>query len=270
MFGQKKTPKLQKEDTTPYTEYNIHSIDVNNRKWPSIIRIISIDPGVVNLCIRVEERSIDRRIKYVPKSYYYEKTHMPKDEMCLQSGNENTYYAKFLDILERNWDLFNTCHVLIMERQLPINYKAVRISQHILTYFLIKMKNLPQLPMIFEINSTLKTKEHGIKHLNAHGVKAWSIEYALNILNSRNDVDSLNIINKSKKKDDLADTVTQIEAFCIHVGWPRNSEILPTNLNSNPNPLKINIIQYDPRKSNTIVSPNLNQSTIKLNVLSPK
>lgn len=274
IYGQKKTPKSQKEDTTPYTYYNPNSrnltIDPSIRGWGSIIRIISIDPGTVNLCIRVEERSIDKNVKYIPKPCLYEKIHMAKEDLELSEGNENKYYFKFLEIFNKYWELFKTCHVLIMERQLPFNNKALRISQHILTYFLINMRDLPQLPMIFEINSTLKTKQLGIKGLNSYGVKNWSIEYARKILISRNDQYSLDIINKKgSKKDDLADTVTQIEAFFMHIGWPINSEMISNdtyvNTNLNINSLKVNVLDHPPLKINV-----LNPPSLKINIINTK
>lgn len=230
IFGQKKIPKSQQEDKTPYTLYNPHTPNLhnlNNSKWGEIIRVISIDPGTVNLCIRVEERPFNRNIKYIPKTYFYEKIHMKKEELELTEGNENKYYSRFLEIFNANWNLFKTCHIVIMERQLPWNYKAVRISQHILTYFMIHLKDLPQYPLIFEINSTLKSKQLGAKHLNSHAIKSWSVDFARDILVSRNDQFALNILNKKgAKKDDLADTVTQIEAFFSYMKWPTNSEIL--------------------------------------------
>lgn len=237
VFGQKKTSKSQQEDKTPYTLYNPNSMS-SKSSWGDIIRIISIDPGVVNLCIRVEERPFNKGIYYIPKTYYYERFFMKKEELELSDINENLYYKRFLEIFNSNLELFKTCHIVIMERQLPWNYKSVRISQHILTYFMIHLKDLPQYPLIFEIHSTLKSKQLGASHLNSHAIKTWSVDYAKEILISRNDTYALDILNKSKKKDDLADTVTQIEAFFTLMKWPTNSEILSLkpliNILSNP------------------------------------
>ena len=51
---QRKTPKSQKPDRTPYTAYNPHNISLTERKWEDTIRIISIDPGIRNYALRVE------------------------------------------------------------------------------------------------------------------------------------------------------------------------------------------------------------------------
>jgi hypothetical protein len=51
---------------------------------------------------------------------------------------------------------------------------------------------------------------------SVHGnVKKWSISKAIEILSNYNDINGLNILNKEKKKDDLADTVCQIESFLL-------------------------------------------------------
>ena len=78
---------------------------------------------------------------------------------------------------------------MLIERQLPTNYRAVRISQHIISYFLFHFKNLtPSLPMIFEVDSKLKGKQLGFsKHLNERGLKLWSVDYAKSLLVKRQD-----------------------------------------------------------------------------------
>ena len=45
--------------------------------------------------------------------------------------------------------------------------------------------------------------------------KKWSIKKFEEILTLRNDLDNLSTFKKLKKKDDVADTVTQLQAFKV-------------------------------------------------------
>ena len=132
---------------------------------------------------------------------------------------------------------------------MPFNYKATRIAQHTLTFFMIQLKNLPQLPMIFEIDSKLKGKElDAPKTLNKNGLKEWAVQIATQLLKQRNDNKGLDILYSNRKKDDLADTLCQIEAFFSYFGWPLTSEIMPPQLN---------IIQTSPSPSPSSISLNI-------------
>ena len=55
---QKKIPKSQKPFGNEYTAYNPHSVDLEKRDWSDKIQVISIDPGIRNLALRVESRGI--------------------------------------------------------------------------------------------------------------------------------------------------------------------------------------------------------------------
>jgi hypothetical protein len=190
----------------------------------------------------------------------------------LTERNENLYFTKFLEIFDANLELFKTCHVVIMERQLAICYKPARVSQHILTYLMIHLKDLPHFPLLFEINSTLKTRQFGKKYLNKLGVKVWSIEFALDILMSRNDQYALSIINKKglRKKDDLADVVTQIEAFFSFMKWPTNSQILASkpiiNIHRPITTPKINIHSSSHSLTASVINDSISKP-ISLNII---
>ena len=116
---------------------------------------------------------------------------------------------------------------------MSINYKSTRMFQHILSLF-IHMAKLNFFYYnditIFDINPKLKgTILKAPKGLNYSKLKEWSIEKALEILKSRNDEYSINIINKNKgksksKSDDLSDTVIQMEAWFIY-----NNGLITTN-----------------------------------------
>lgn len=223
---QRKTPKSQKPYNSVYVSHNPHTVSLNKRKWPKRIRIISIDPGWTYYAIRVEERNPSKPGEI--KTLHFDKIGLKKDEQNLSDDLICPMYTYITNYLDKYLDLFKTCHVVIIEKQLPVNYKAVRMSQHTLTYFMTHLKNIePNLAMFFEVNPKLKGKELGAPpHLNERGIKLWAIEKAKDLLDMREDKIGLDIMNRKdprtkrkEKKDDLADTVCQIEAFFSHMNW---------------------------------------------------
>ena len=221
---QKKMPKCQMPDKNEFTAHAFHSVDLNLRNWPDVVKIISIDPGIRNLAIRVESRGIrsDQPIKTV----VFDKLRISDADRTIDNNVDKLYHLVTM-FLNQYLEIFKTCHIVIIERQLPMNLKAVRISQHIITYFMIILKDIvPSLPMIFEIDSKLKGRELGSSnHLNERGLKQWSIDHCKSLLVKRQDYYGLELLNKQKKKDDVADCVCQIEAFFSFQKWPLTKEI---------------------------------------------
>lgn len=210
----------QRGDNNIFTLYTTHTKDLNQRQWGSMCRIISIDPSIKNFGLRVEQRPYNLEPPFPPDSY---QTLLFK-RICIQAETSNIYNM-ITQILDQYLDLFNTCHMVIVERQVPFNYLAVRVSQHVLSYFMIKLQDNPLLPIIMEVDNKLKSRQlQAPSNLNERGIKKWSIDKAIEILTSRNDTYALNIlreeIKKKKKLDDLADTVCQVEALFSYLGLP--------------------------------------------------
>lgn len=230
MYGNK-IPKSQTDYKVPLVAYNTHTVPVTERKWKNKIRIISIDPGITNFCIRVEERGIKNY--FHPRTLLYEKFRLKKDDHQLQEDFVCNVYGKLTCFLDQHIELYKTCHIVLIERQMPFNYKAVRISQHALSYFMLHLRNIvPNMAQIFEVDSKLKGRELGASnHLNKRGLKAWAVDEATRLLKIRNDRQGLDILSRERKKDDLADTVCQIEALFQYLGYPKTQESIQLTLN---------------------------------------
>ena len=225
MFSQK-IPKSQLPDKALITTYYPHTTDIKNRVWSqSYYRVVSIDPGIKNFAFRIETRSNQLGISteyFHPKTEVFEKVSFSHHVTDENTGICNLYSElnKFLDQYEK-W--YPTVHMVIVEKQMAINYKMVRLSQHVITYFHTKIMNMPYLPSILEVSSKLKTNELGApKGLTPTGVKKWAIQKAYELLAIRSDETAIGLINETliSKKDDLADTVIQIEAVFTYYGLP--------------------------------------------------
>jgi hypothetical protein len=230
--------KLQAPDKNQYTVYNPHSIDLSKRETGDVVKVISIDPGIRNLALRVETRGITSN-NYPIKTIVFEKLRITEEDRRLEGNNDQLYFL-MTQFLDKYREIFKTCDFVLIERQMAINYKAVRISQHIITYFLILFKDrMPLLPVVYEVDPKLKGRELGAsKHLNERGIKQWSVDYAKALFTKRQDYDALKIVQKNKSKsDDLCDCACQLEAFFSFQGWPLTPDKYPE-----PKPaLKLNI-----------------------------
>lgn len=158
--------------------------------------LISIDPSIKNLALRVEYRNNNIQ------SIIFERT----------SFNPDNLYSDVITYFDQYYHILHQASIMVIEKQLPRNYNTVRLSQHIITYFMIRYYDTIS---IYEIEPRVKSKMLGYDS-SVHGnVKKWSISKAIEILSNYNDINGLNILNKEKKKDDLADTVCQIESFLL-------------------------------------------------------
>lgn len=228
MFGL----KINKSQAPDKNEYTIHdttriSHEIRDELWWSEneIIIVSIDPGIKNFAIRIEKRPAFYEKNAQPseiKTLFFNKCDISAD--FTDEKNNNDVYVLLIDKLDA-WieQYLPLIHLVIIERQLPVNYKAVRISQCVIDYFVIRLKRSNKYPLIIELKPNVKSKELGApKHLNDRGIKEWSVVEALSLLRIRGDQYAINCIENApkSKKDDLADTVTQIEAFFSYMGWP--------------------------------------------------
>jgi hypothetical protein len=161
----------------------------------------------------------------------------------------NTYevLSSFLRKYEKFYD---DCHFIIIERQLPQNYKTTRIAQHTITYFCLRIRDTPLLAAIVEVDPKLKGKILGApKGINDKQLKTWAVEKARELLTIRGDTFSLGVLDCFRnKQDDLSDTVCQIEALVI--GWGMKA--------TGPPPVP-------PSASNSVLSLDLSMASLQLN-----
>lgn len=147
------------------------------------------------------------------------------------------------NMLDSYYDIWDKCSIIVVEQQMSfrgkINTSALKIGQHCQSYFLFrygKFKTIIEYPSYHKthilgaekINKGI-TKAGKIKYVNIDkpARKKWSVEKAKEILTIRGEIehilfsgkvkrskkDDKSIKSKSIKKDDLADTLTQLASF---------------------------------------------------------
>lgn len=234
-YHRRRPSKRDLPDKNPYTLHEIQDESTINRDWKSIneITVLSIDPGVTNFGLRIEKRPFGSDVwKVKVKSY---SNTCFKDYQTNPETNTSALYRSISEYLDSFKSKLLKAHLILIERQLPINYNMVRVSQHIISYLITILSKSEIHPLILEIDSSGKTCILGApKKLTPRQVKDWSVEKALQLSYIRKDWHSFYaIINATRNKtDDLSDVMVQIESICSLFDWgttpiPPDWEILP-------------------------------------------
>jgi hypothetical protein len=222
-----KIPKGQAPDKSQYTLYYPHILPIKEREWENIyVQFVSIDPGTKNFAFRIERRYYNGKIE----TYAFEK-HSPLEIKTEQINNDNVtinhLYNNINLILNKHKTLYETTHYIIIERQLPQNYMATRVAQHFISYFIHELTDKFLRASILEVDPKLKGKMlKAPKGMRERELKVWSTHEARRLFVLNKDNFSLNILDKTRKKDDLADTKCQTEAICILFHLPLTIEYI--------------------------------------------
>jgi len=122
-------------------------------------------------------------------------------------------------LLDGYSDLWDTVDVFLVEAQIAFgrnaNVKALRISQHVLSYFSVIYGPFKT---VLEFSSTYKTRLLGCplaKRKKKRDRKLFSVNLCHEILTMKNCPETLQTFLNLKKKDDVADCVLMIQAFKV-------------------------------------------------------
>ena len=209
-------PKSQLPEKCKFVEHYFHTKSKTDRKWNSeYIQVVSIDPAVKNLAIRIERWNKNKKVTPV----YFNKFDLLKEQKERNEEEDFNYAFKSLfQLMKQLEPMIKQSHVFIIERQLPVNYKPVRISQHIITFIATVIHDNDLLASIYEVDPKLKGEMFGAGKLSEGELKDWAVQKALELLNLRQDKDSLDVMKLyPKKQDDLADTIMQTCGLFRHI-----------------------------------------------------
>lgn len=210
MFRSKlKLNKCEQPEKTGYTIHDPHTVPLTQRqeRWVQpYYQIVSIDPAATNLGLRIERRyhsGVFEPLVFLRMNLKTLPMINEEDMTCYLYKSLTTFLDQYLPFLRET-------HLIVVERQLPENYRAVRISQHIISYLCFHLINAPLLPVIYEVESRAKYTMLGAPSTlnNKTLKKVWGPEKAREILQGEGDSKSLLVMEREGSKvDDLADTV---------------------------------------------------------------
>lgn len=228
---QAKPPKSILNDKGPYRCYHPlgytvqgipeHSLRVDDNG--SFYQIVSIDPGIKNYALRIERRYLHGPV--IPLVFNKYDLNPGKKE------SDRGEYFRLTQILDEHSKLYADCQFVIIESQLPINYDPLRISQHTISYFMLTLRQMAYPAWIIELSPTTKGLYlNGPRTSNKRDLKNWARDKARQILTSRGDQGSLQVMDYHKsKQDDLGDTICQAEALFVLWNLPTAMVDLPTD-----------------------------------------
>lgn len=196
--------------------------------------VLSIDPGIIHLGIRLSMRIKDptssdetglkfKEIKTIQMNLHMLAPHKGEKINIILSNLD-----KLLDYYYYTYCLWRL-HIVLIERQITANYKPTRIMQHTITYFVRSLKDKPFLPVIIEYDAKLKgLMLKAPRGLSERDLKLWSILEGKRIMVERKDWKALQIIKDAediRKGDDVTDTIVQEEA--LFASWGCDTSHLP-------------------------------------------
>ena len=143
---------------------------------------------------------------------------------------EPELYVAMTTVLNEHKDIWNKCSYFVIEQQMSFGTKhntmALLLGQHCFSFFSIMYMNTKNIIVYPSYNKTqllgsekqlvqLKNGNSRYKAIDKPARKKWAIQKAIEILSVRDDKEHLELLQKSKKKDDLADIICQLQAFKI-------------------------------------------------------
>ena len=161
------------------------------------------------------------------------KTILFKNNDLTKNCKKGTYldtevYHNMIDLLDQHGTYWDNCHTIIIEKQMSFGKKnntmAVKLAQHCWSYFAFRygrFKQLVEFPAYYKtqilgapkLEKKLKNGKISYKSIDKHARKKWSIVQTTEIFNDRQDENTMVDLNSNKKKDDLADCVTQLQSY---------------------------------------------------------
>lgn len=143
--------------------------------------------------------------------------------------DQNTFH-NMTDLLDAYSEYWDKCCCFVVEQQMAFgkmksNPKAVKLGHHCQSYFLFRygrFKTVIEFPAYHKTQVLGCAKIKGKKCKNGNYRwksipkplrKKWSVVKATEILSNRGEEDTIKNIKTTTKKDDLADTLNQLQAF---------------------------------------------------------
>lgn len=143
---------------------------------------------------------------------------------------DNEVLYNMNDLLDKYGPYWDNCEYFVIEQQMQFgkfkrNPKALKLGHHCQSYFMFRygrLRNVVEFPAYHKTQILGCKKIKGQKYKNGNyrwksidkpSRKKWAVTKATEILSKRKELHIINDIKRVTKKDDLADTLIQLQAF---------------------------------------------------------
>jgi hypothetical protein len=137
-------------------------------------------------------------------------------ENCDKKKNlDPRVFLNMMHVLDKYKTYWDKCFSFIIEQQMSFgnkhNYVASKLGQHCFSYFIFHYAGFKK---TIEFPSYHKTRVLGAgKKMSKRERKLWAINKTMEILADRQDQTTIDDITSRKKRDDVSDTIVQLQAY---------------------------------------------------------
>jgi hypothetical protein len=226
------------------TNMRIASFDIGKKNFSFCVE----DVDLTSLqSLQSELQQIDQSIRYLPngtlhetmvslfnklfqtgQTILFQNIDLTKD--CKAGTFDNQLIYNMINMLEEHRHIFDTVSYFVIEQQMSFgkarNPTALKLSHALQGYLATIYSKTKPASSIVEYPSYHKTQVLGCQKVEKPGKKKtkfvsiskplrkkWSVNKAKEIFTLRNDTHHLQLVSKTKKADDLSDTLIQLQAF---------------------------------------------------------
>ena len=137
-------------------------------------------------------------------------------------------FHNMTDLLDKYASYWDKCLAFIIEKQMSFgkthNTMALKLGQHCYSYFCFKygrFKEIVEFPAYYKtqilgaykIEKITKSGKTSYKAMDKPTRKKWSVIKTIEILEERGDTETISSLTNARKRDDLADCLTQLQAW---------------------------------------------------------
>jgi len=137
-------------------------------------------------------------------------------------------FHNMTDLLDKYASYWDKCLAFVIEKQMSFgkthNTMALKLGQHCYSYFCFKygrFKEIIEFPAYYKtqilgaqkIEKKTKSGKISYKAMDKPTRKKWSVVKATDILTARGDTETISSLTNVRKRDDLADCLTQLQAW---------------------------------------------------------
>lgn len=171
--------------------------------------ITAMDMGTKNFSFCIEERLFadDRKEVSHPILHDFIRYDLMENKKTKTLIQIHTSLIALLDKYESWWKKMN---VVLIEKQLSRNPRAIRLEQTCQVYFLLKYPHIKVIPYSSRRKTNLLDAP---EDMTKYQRKKWAIQKAHQILLNRGDHKAIQEIKKYKKLDDISDCLLMIETY---------------------------------------------------------
>jgi hypothetical protein len=192
-------PKLLTSLSPPKSQYNVDGTPTEEME--TLLKTLCGNGKIITYQNRDLTKNCNAKLKLDPESFH-----------------------NLTELLNEYTSFFDTCNAFIIEEQMSfgsrINTMAIKLGQHTYSYFQIrygKTKIISEFHAYYKTQVLGAPKEKGKKarwiSMSKPKRKKWAVSKATEILELRKDDVTLKILRDAKKRDDLADTLIQLQAY---------------------------------------------------------